>query len=312
MSPMPLENAAERLVNLLPDGPRIAIKRKARMVWEQAQFTKADVSVIAHPKSGSTWLRFQLSRLYQRKHGLSESVIPDVERLHKLDPAIPRLYMAGYEFMKRVLAGPAPHAQLENRACVFLLRHPIDVTVSLYFHIQKHAERERKLFNGWPMDLSRTSMMDFITTSPWGLMEAIGFYNNCLRHADTMSLAHAIRYEDMLQQSFATLSGIASFIGHPVTDDDVREAVAFTSFERLREAELKNTFKTPRLHAANRSDPNSFKVRRAKLHGYRDYFDADQAAELEATVDRHLDPRAGYHSSQMKAAIHLTEQEFQP
>ena len=312
MSPMPLEKAAERLVNILPDGPRIAIKRKARMVWEQAQFTKADVSVIAHPKSGSTWLRFQLSRLYQRKHGLSESVIPDVERLHKLDPAIPRLYMAGYEFMKRVLAGPAPNAQLENRACVFLLRHPIDVTVSLYFHIQKHAERERKLFNGWPMDLSRTSMMDFITTSPWGLMEAIGFYNNCLRHADTMSLAHAIRYEDMLQQSFETLSGIASFIGHPVTDDDVREAVAFTSFERLREAELKNTFKTPRLHAANPSDPNSFKVRRAKLHGYRDYFDANQTAELEATVDRHLDPRAGYHSNQMKAAIHLIEQEFQP
>ncbi len=312
MSPMQLEKAAETLVNILPDGPRIAIKRKARMVWEQARFTKADVSVIAHPKSGSTWLRFQLSRLYQRKHGLSELVIPDVERLHKLNPAIPRLYMAGYEFMKRVVAQAAPHAELKNKVCVFLLRHPIDVAVSLYFHILKHAERERKLFNDWPMDLSRTSMMEFITTSPWGLMEAIGFYNNCLRHADTMGRAHVMRYEDMLQQSFETLSDIATFIGHPVTDDDVREAVDFTSFDRLREAELKNTFNTPRLHAANPSDPNSFKVRRAKLNGYRDYFDAEQIAVLEAMVDLHLDPRAMYRSKQTETARDLTEQEFQP
>jgi Sulfotransferase domain len=289
-----LERAGEKIVDVLPDRPRIAIKRKVRRLWEENQFDKADVTVIAHPKSGSTWLRFQLARLYQRKHGLDEKVIPDVERLHKLDPSIPQIYMAGYEFMKLVLAKPAPQSELVDKACIFLLRHPIDVTVSLYFHIQKHAQRERKLFNDWPLDLSGTSMMDFITGSHWGLMEAIGFYNNCLRHADTMRRAHAMRYEDMLQQHFATLKEIAGFIDHPVTDADVQEAVEFTSFERLRDAEMKNTFNTPRLHAANPNDPNSFKVRRAKLNGYRDYFDADQLAVLEGMVNSNLDPRAGY------------------
>jgi hypothetical protein len=53
--PQSLERAAEKIVDVLPDGPRIAIKRKARMVWERSQFNKADVTVIAHPKSGSTW-----------------------------------------------------------------------------------------------------------------------------------------------------------------------------------------------------------------------------------------------------------------
>jgi hypothetical protein len=295
--PQSLERAAEKIVDVLPDGPRIAIKRKARMVWERSQFNKADVTVIAHPKSGSTWLRFQLARLYQRKHGLDENVIPDVERLHKLDPAIPQLYMAGYEYMKVILARPAPQAELVSKTCIFLLRNPIDVTVSLYFHVQKHATRERKLFNNWPLDLSQTSMMEFVTTSHWGLMEAIGFYNNCLRHADTMKHAHIMRYEDMLKAHFDTLSGIAGFIGHPVTDEDIQEAVEFTSFDRLREAEMKNTFNTPRLHAANPSDPNSFKVRRAKLNGYRDYFDAEQIALLQAMIDKHLDPRAGYGSA---------------
>ena len=285
------------MVGILPDGPRIAIKRRARMIWEKGQFEKADVSVIAHPKSGSTWLRFQLARLYQRKHGLDEAVIPDVERLHKLNPAIPQLYMAGYEYMKRIVARPAPAAELKDKACIFLLRHPIDVTVSLYFHVQKHATRERKLFNDWPLDLSGVSMMEFITTSHWGLMEAIGFYNSCLRQADAMPRAHIVRYEDMLVDGVSALTGMARFIGHGVTDDDIREAVEFTSFERLRAAELGNTFKTPRLHAANPDDPNSFKVRRAKLNGYRDYFDAAQLEQLEAMVAQHLDPRAGYGGS---------------
>jgi hypothetical protein len=289
-----LERAGEAVVGILPDGPRIAIKRRARMAWERNQFGKADVSVIAHPKSGSTWLRFQLTRLYQKKHGLDEAVIPNVEKLHGLNPAIPQLYMAGYEYMKAIMARAAPDPELRNKACIFLLRHPIDVTVSLYFHIQKHAHRERKLFNDWPLDLSQTSMMEFLTTSHWGLMEAIGFYNSCLRHADTMSRAHVVRYEDMLTDSVAALSGMARFIGEPVTDDDVREAVEFTSFERLRAAEVNNTFNTPRLHATNPNDPNSFKVRRAKLNGYRDYFDAAQLAVLEAMVEQHLDPRAGY------------------
>jgi hypothetical protein len=293
---MSLERTAEALVGILPDVPRIALKRSARQVWERRQFRKADVSVIAHPKSGSTWLRFQLSRLYQRKHGLPENVIPNVEALHALNPAIPQLYMAGYEFMKKIVARPAPDSELVSKACVFLLRHPIDVTVSLYFHIQKHAQRERKLFNDWPMDLSKTSMMEFAQTSHWGLMEAIGFYNSCLRHAAVMKRAHVVRYEDMLQNGFESLAGISKFIGDPVTDDDVREAVDFTSFEQLRKAELTNTFKTPRLHAANPSDPDSFKVRRAKLNGYRDYFDADQLTVLEGMVDTHLDVRAGYHS----------------
>lgn len=291
-----LERTGERIVGVLPDGPRIAIKRRARMAWERRQFHKADVSVIAHPKSGSTWLRFQLARLYQKKHGLDERLIPDVEKLHKVNPAIPQLYMAGYEYMKTIIARPAPDPELADRACIFLLRHPIDVTVSLYFHIQKHAQRERKLFNDWPMDLSQTSMMDFATTSHWGLMEAIGFYNSCIRHAAVMKRAHVVRYEDMLTDGYKALSGMASFIGHPLTGDDVREAVEFTSFERLRQAELKNTFNTPRLHAANPGDPNSFKVRRAKLNGYRDYFDAAQLAVLETMVDEHLDPRAGYGS----------------
>jgi hypothetical protein len=105
--------------------------------------------------------------------------------------------MAGYQYIARVIARPAPDAELAGKSAVFLLRHPLDVIVSLYFHIQKHALHERKLFNDWPLDLAEVPMIDFAMHSHWGLRETIDFYNGCARHAAAMPRAHILRYEDM-------------------------------------------------------------------------------------------------------------------
>jgi alcohol sulfotransferase len=44
----------------------------------------------------------------------------------------------------------------------------------------------------------------------------------------------------------------------------------------------------------DKSDPDSYKVRRAKVGGYRDYFDDGQAEQIEAYIRDHLEPRFGY------------------
>ena len=44
----------------------------------------------------------------------------------------------------------------------------------------------------------------------------------------------------------------------------------------------------------NPNDPESFKVRRAKVGGYRDYFNSEQVAELEALIAARLSPAFGY------------------
>lgn len=291
-----LEQAGEAMIALLPDAPRIALRRAVRNRVEHHRLKGADLTVIAHPKSGSTWLRFQLARVYQRKFALPESVIPRIERYHRLDPAIPRLHMAGYQYIARVIARPAPDAELAGKSAVFLLRHPLDVIVSLYFHIQKHALHERKLFNDWPLDLADVPMIDFALNSPWGLREAIGFYNGCARHAAAMPRAHVVRYEEMRQHPARELSAILRFAGADSTPDDAADAAAFTSFERLQAAERDNAFHSARLRPGDPDDPESFKVRRAKVFGYRDYFSPHECDELEAIIDRELDPTLGYSS----------------
>jgi hypothetical protein len=44
----------------------------------------------------------------------------------------------------------------------------------------------------------------------------------------------------------------------------------------------------------DRSNPNSYKVRRGKVAGYRDDFDAVQLAAIDRLVETTLDPLYGY------------------
>jgi hypothetical protein len=51
----------------------------------------------------------------------------------------------------------------------------------------------------------------------------------------------------------------------------------------------------------DRSNPNSYKVRRAKVGGYRDYFDDQQVEQIEALVSARLLPFFGYTREEQAA-----------
>jgi len=46
----------------------------------------------------------------------------------------------------------------------------------------------------------------------------------------------------------------------------------------------------------DRGNPDSYKVRRGKVGGYRDYFDDAEIARIDALVTETLDPVYGYGS----------------
>lgn len=281
----------------------IPIRRAVRMEKEKARLRRSHVSVIAHPKSGSTWLRFQLARLYQKRFDLPEAILPRLERLPGLDRRVPYINMAGYEFIKHRVLEPPPLADLAGHRIVFLSRHPGDVVVSLYFHVLKHATLQRKLFNRWPLDLESRSIFDFVMNDPWGLEEAIRFYNRCAVHMTAMPDALLVRYEDMRADPKRELKRIVTLAGADFSEEEIAEAVAFASFENLRKMERDNTFRTTRLRPGNVNDTDSYKVRRGKVGGFREYFTAEEAEKLEAMIDEKLDPVFGYARLAEKAAI---------
>jgi hypothetical protein len=73
--------------------------------------------------------------------------------------------------------------------------------------------------------------------------------------------------------------------------------VDFASVENMRKMEQENAGKraaNARLKPADANDPSSFKVRRAKVGGWRDYVTEEQAAAIDGMVKDKLDPVFGY------------------
>ena len=105
-----------------------------------------------------------------------------------------------------------------------------------------------------------------------------------------------VRYEDLRARPEQTLAGLLAFIGTPGTSAEIAEAVAFASFENMQKMEQKRTFwlSGGRMVAKDRSNPQSFKVRRGKVGGWRDDFSAAEVARIEALIESELAPVFGY------------------
>ena len=88
---------------------------------------------------------------------------------------------------------------------------------------------------------------------------------------------------------------MADFIGGGFTDDQLRRAVEFSSFDNLRAKEQQGFFNSERLQPADADDPESFKVRRGKVGGYKDYFESRQLEEIDNLIRTRLSPSYDYH-----------------
>jgi alcohol sulfotransferase len=136
-------------------------------------------------------------------------------------------------------------------------------------------------------------MFDFVAQGPRGLPEVVAYLNAWERRLAGRS-ALVVSYEDLRARPHAELARVTGYLGLAFEPAEIAEAVAFGDFESLKEKERTNFFRSSRLAPRDPDDPDSFKVRRAKVGGYRDYFDAEQVARLEAYVREHLAPSYGY------------------
>jgi len=129
-----------------------------------------------------------------------------------------------------------------------------------------------------------------------GIPRIIDFFNGWAEAIPELKDVLVVRYEDMRSNPRHWLEEILGFIGTPGTEAQVKEAVEFAAYDNMKKMEEKKVFwlSGARVLPGDRSNPNSYKVRRAKVGGYRDYFDDDQVAAIDALVASTLSPLFGY------------------
>lgn len=265
---------------------------------ELSRASQSDLIVLSRAKSGRTWLRAMLSRLYQAHYNLDEAQLMEFDNFHQQNSAIPKvLYTHGYYLHADIDAG-GPRSNAMAKKIIFLVRNPCDVAVSEYFQSTKRANQTKVELYGIDTDMP---MFDFVMTGPMGIPTIVDYLNKWERVLAPMPNVMRVRYEDLRAEPVEYLSTLVDFIGAPFSEETIRNAVEFTSFENLKKKEREDFYNNSRLRAKNPDDPDSYKVRRGKVGGYRDYFDDSQIAKMEALVRERISPVFAYGEEQPAA-----------
>ena len=191
---------------VLPTPWRVGARRHYLARLELAKAARTGLLIIGHPKSGNTWLKVMLSRLYQIRHGLPASLIVTSDELARRHPEIPRItatngYYSYEGAVGEALAPGAPDSPIRHKPTLLLARNPLDIAVSWYFQFtRRQSAHKQELINHFierPIDRRTIGMWDFVRHSDIGLPTLIDYLNTWERNLAGLERGLMVRYEDL-------------------------------------------------------------------------------------------------------------------
>ncbi len=187
-----------------------------------------DVFLIAYPKSGNTWTRFQVGNLLYPDRKVDFLTIPDLVPHFDIKPS---KFFRGMS-RPRIINCHEPFRPQFKRV-IYVVRDPRDVVVSLY-----HFQRKRSVVeDNYPLDrfVSRFVTGEQVRPPRLGSWaENVGSWL-AMRANDPNLLF--LRYEDMLQAPEASLAKIAAFMKIDATPAQIAKAVERSSSQNMRSLE---------------------------------------------------------------------------
>lgn len=280
---------------VLPVSAGIRLERYVRGYEEKKKLDAADGVVASFGKSGRTWLRVLMWRYFARMNGTATDTVTVLDEYRNRLPNTPVLFFTHDNYLKDFL-GHDRKAEIYGRLPVVLLvRDPRDTAVSQFFQWKHRMVQRKKVINDYPV--TDVSVQEFITGSQAGVPKIIEFMNDWARHASGIRKLLVVKYEDLRADTKGELRRVLEFFGQSPTDEALEDAVTFASMDNMRRMETENAQKSGAhrsMKPGDASDPSSFKVRRGKVGGWRDYVSEGQAEAIDAMVHEKLDPFYGY------------------
>jgi len=282
----------------LPQKQAHALERWRRGREEYRKYRLCDYIFASYGKSGRTWVRVMISRYYQQAYALPERILMGFDNFHKINPAVPRIFYTHDNYLRGYTGNLGDKKDFYDKKVVLLVRRPQDVAVSQFFQWKYRMRPGKMAMNRYPPAGADLSVYDFVTNPDVGLPRIIDFLNVWATELPRIKNLLLVRYEDLRSDTEKQLTRIVEFLGLEPDTQHVRDAVEFATVENLRKMEKENYFwrSGSRVKAKDPNNPHSYKVRRAKVGGYRDYFDDAQLAEIDGMVDSRLSEVFGYHS----------------
>jgi hypothetical protein len=253
------------------------------------ELSGGDVIVISIPKSGRTWVRTFLAAYYCKREGLEMTLEP--ERHGR--PNIPRVIYSHDRFEHRTkgnfwdrLRGkyliPAP--ELDRMRIILLVRDPRDAFVSLYVQLTRRTRET-------PEQLKQQTVSALLRDPRHGVRSMVETMNSWLAELSGRPRFALVKYEALRSDPETQFRMLLAHLGENEPDPMAfAHALGFSEFGNMQKLEAAGAFESKILQAGDVRDPESFKVRRGKVGGFRDYLSPeDQAHAAEAIRALHPD-----------------------
>jgi hypothetical protein len=245
-------------------------------------------TLVSFQKSGRTWLMAQVTRYVQEHYGLAAEQVVDSESWPELDARIPavRVIHDDDAYLKTPDELSDDKSAYVEDNVLLIVRDPRDVIVSLYFELSRRTDFYRQ----WGVDTTafptaETPIGDFLRRRRGSFETLLRYYRIWDRAGRDLERFLCIRYEELHAAPQQSLVRVLDHWGLPVDAADVATAVEACRFERMRTIESAGKAPTLSLRPADPNDPESFKTRRGKVGGYRDYLCDDDIAYMAQLCD---------------------------
>jgi len=248
-------------------------------------------SIVSFPKSGVTWLRFLLVNVMQEEFGLqSYGLSADLNNFCKSDPRLPQVTWS--HDRSHILTERGDHRELHalfhlrdrggysDKRVILLVRDPRDVAVSHFHQVTKRSDQ--------PIHFPDVDA--FVRDPICGLDRVIAFMNLWAAERNTPKEMLMVRYEELILATEHTLARICRFIGLTPSPESLEKAIRLGDADNMRNLEKDGKIADFRSFG---SDPNTLKVRKARIGSWRTELSAETAAYCEQRMAT-LHPLYGY------------------
>ena len=280
-----------------PQAEVLAAERRLRGKDQLKWLQRSDIVVVSFGKSGRTWLRVMISHLFRVMYDLPENALLSFDNFHRLNSAVPRIFFTHDNYIKDFTGDAQSKRPFYDKRVVLLARDPRDVAVSQFFQWKFRLKPGKVAINNYPERDSDIDLFNFISGDQGGGITAVCDYLNLWsRESGQIENFYLLRYEDLRREPQQQLSALLEFMQVDASPEQVAAAVEYSSVENMKKMESSKKFQLAgaRMLPGDKNNPDSYKVRRAKVGGYRDYFSDDEVERINRQLATRLDPVFGY------------------
>lgn len=267
---------------------------RAKNVFKKLVEKKREDAVyfVSFPKSGRTWLRLMIAKVYSELTGLDVELFLNSDKSLLNNSAQPYAYLKfshGYQNSVISQGGSFPADYYKGKKVVLMIRDPRDVVVSHYYHEKYHY----KSFSGSIGEFIRYRY-DETQEDPgkrkarFGIVPIIRYMNAWQCNQGDLEGFFLLTYEDMKQDTLKYLFSVCNYLELPVKKELLEEVIEDCSFRNMRKLEENNEMDWKALDSSG--NKKAYKTRKGKAGGYVEELSDEDIAFIEDEIIEKLDP----------------------